>query len=81
MAVTKILARNAGLSQAIQYALNGDKTQERVLTAHLNCDPGREYQARGRKAGWPAVLSHHPVVQAGGNHTGIGVENRKAICY
>ncbi len=44
MAVTKILARNAGLSQAIQYALNGDKTQERVLTAHLNCDPGREYR-------------------------------------
>lgn len=24
MAITKILARNAGLSQAIQYALNGD---------------------------------------------------------
>ena len=24
--------------------LNGDKTQEQVLTAHLNCDPGFEYQ-------------------------------------
>ena len=44
MAVTKILARNTGLGQAIQYALNRDKTQERVLTAHLNCDPGREYR-------------------------------------
>ena len=44
MAVTKILARNGGLKQAIEYVLNGDKTQERVLTAHLNCDPGFEYQ-------------------------------------
>lgn len=42
MAITKILARNAGLSQAIQYALNGDKTEHRILTAHQNCDPGRE---------------------------------------
>ena len=44
MAVTKILARNGGLKQAIEYVLNRDKTQERVLTAHLNCDPGFEYQ-------------------------------------
>ena len=44
MAVTKILARNGGLKQAIEYVLNGDKTQEQVLTAHLNCDPGFEYQ-------------------------------------
>ena len=44
MAVTKILARNGGLKQAIAYVLNGDKTQEQVLTAHLNCDPGFEYQ-------------------------------------
>ena len=44
MAVTKILARNGGLKQAIEYVLNGYKTQEQVLTAHLNCDPGFEYQ-------------------------------------
>ena len=44
MAVTKILARNTGLSQAIQYALNGDKTEHRILTAHQNCDPGWEYR-------------------------------------
>ena len=44
MAITKILARNSGLKQALEYVLNGDKTQERVLTAHLNCDPGFEYQ-------------------------------------
>ena len=44
MAVTKILARNGGLEQAIQYALNGDKTEGRILTAHQNCDPGLEYR-------------------------------------
>lgn len=44
MAVTKILARNGGVDQAIQYALNGDKTEGRILTAHQNCDPGLEYR-------------------------------------
>ena len=44
MAITKILPRNARLDLAIQYVLNGDKTEERVLTAHMNCDPGREYR-------------------------------------
>lgn len=42
MAVTKILARNARLDQAIQYVLNGDKTDHQILTAHQNCDPGWE---------------------------------------
>ena len=42
MAITKILARHARLDVGINYILNGDKTQESVLTAHLNCDPGRE---------------------------------------
>ena len=44
MAVTKILARNARLDQAIQYVLNGDKTDHQILTAHQNCDPDREYR-------------------------------------
>ena len=44
MAVTKILARNARLDQAIQYVLNGDKTDHQILTARQNCDPGREYR-------------------------------------
>ena len=44
MAITKILARNARLDQAIQYALNGDKTEHMILTAHQNCDPGREFR-------------------------------------
>ena len=42
MAITKILARHARLDLGIRYILNGDKTEEQILTAHLNCDPGRE---------------------------------------
>lgn len=44
MAVTKILPRNARLDQAIQYVLNGDKTDSQTLTHHQNCDPGWAYQ-------------------------------------
>lgn len=42
VAITKILSRKGRLDVGIRYVLNGDKTEERVLTAHLNCDPGRE---------------------------------------
>ena len=42
MAITKILARKGRLDVGVRYVLNGDKTQEQVLTAHLNCDPGHE---------------------------------------
>lgn len=42
MAVTMILARKGRLSHAIDYVLNGDKTEEHLLTATLNCEPGRE---------------------------------------
>ena len=44
MAVTKILARHGRLENAIQYALNGDKTQEQILTAFQYCTPGTVYQ-------------------------------------
>ena len=44
MAITKILARNSGLKAAIDYVLNGEKTKEKILIAHLNCDPGHAYQ-------------------------------------
>ena len=40
MAVTKVLARKGRLDVGIRYVLNGDKTDEQILTAHLNCDPG-----------------------------------------
>lgn len=42
MAITKILARKGRLDVGIRYVLNGDKTQEQVLTARMNCEPGRE---------------------------------------
>ncbi len=42
MAITKILARKGRLDVGIRYVLNGDKTENQILTAHLNCDPGRE---------------------------------------
>ena len=32
------------LKEAIDYVLNGDKTDGHILTAHFNCDPGREYR-------------------------------------
>ena len=44
MAVTKILARHARIDVAIKYVLNGDKTEEQVLTAHVNCVEGRAHQ-------------------------------------
>ena len=54
MAITKILARKGRLDVGINYVLNGDKTQERVLTAHLNCDPGREHLP-----GYEVVIAVH----------------------
>lgn len=42
MATTKILARKGRLDVDIRYVLNGDETQEQILTARLNCDPGHE---------------------------------------
>ena len=42
MAITKILARKGRLDVGINYILNGDKTEDQILTARLNCDPGRE---------------------------------------
>ena len=44
MAITKILYRNGGLAQAIQYITNPDKTDQGVLVDHFNCDPGFAYQ-------------------------------------
>lgn len=42
MAITKILARKGSVSAGLQYILNPEKTDDRILTAHLNCDPGLE---------------------------------------
>ena len=42
MAVTKVLARKGRLDTAVAYVLNGDKTEDRILTDSINCDPGHE---------------------------------------
>ena len=70
MAVTKILARNARLDQAIQYVLNGDKTDHQILTAHQNCDPGwecrqmldtkREFEKMGGRQCYHIIQSFKP---------------------
>ena len=44
MAITKILPRNARLDQAIQYVVNGDKTDSQILTYYQNCDPDWAFQ-------------------------------------
>ena len=44
MAITKVYAKNHRLDVAIKYVLNGDKTDNQILTARINCDPGWEYQ-------------------------------------
>ena len=44
MAVTKILYRNGGLRQAIDYITNPVKTAENLLTDYVRCDPGHAAQ-------------------------------------
>ena len=40
MAITKILYRNGGLQQAINYITNPVKTEDQLLTDYVRCDPG-----------------------------------------
>ena len=44
MAITKILYRNGGLRQAIDYITNPAKTNEQLLTDYVRCDPGHAAQ-------------------------------------
>ena len=44
MAVTKILARHGGLKTAIQYVMNGDKTEEKLLVATHLCSQEHAYE-------------------------------------
>lgn len=67
MAVTKILARKARMDVGINYVLNGDKTEDRILTAHLNCDPGRECRQMletKRRYGKEDGVQYYHVIQA-----------------
>ena len=67
MAITKILARKGRLDVGIRYILNGDKTQEQILTAHLNCDPGRECRQMletKRAVGKEGGLQYYHIIQS-----------------
>ena len=70
MAITKIKCRNSGLKEAIEYILDENKTDGRILTVRNNCDPGREYRQmtdtkeyHGKTGGrqcYHAILSYKP---------------------
>ena len=44
MAITKILARNGGLKNAIDYVMNGDKTEEQLLVTTQICSQSTAYE-------------------------------------
>jgi len=67
MAVTKILARKARLDVGINYVLNGDKTEDKILTAFQNCDPGiayREMMATKRRYGKEDGVQSYHIIQS-----------------
>ena len=70
----------------INYVLNGDKTEERVLTTHLNCDPGREFRQMldtKRAVGKEDGVQYYHIIQSfkpGGGHAGTGAGDRHRIC-
>ena len=67
MAVTKILARKGRLDKAIRYVLNGDKTNEQILTARFNCEPDWELKQMldtKREYGKNYGVQYYHIIQA-----------------
>ena len=67
MAVTKVLARKGRLDVGIHYVLNGDKTNEQILTAYLNCDPGhacRQMLDTKRAMGKTDGVQYYHIIQS-----------------
>ena len=67
MAVTKVLARKGRLDVGIHYVLNGDKTNEQILTAYLNCDPGhacRQMMDTKRAMGKTDGVQYYHIIQS-----------------
>lgn len=67
MAVTKILARKGRLDKAIRYVLNGDKTNEQILCARFNCEPGWELKQMldtKREYGKTDGVQYYHIIQA-----------------
>lgn len=67
MAVTKILSRRGRLDKAIHYVLNGDKTNEQILTARFNCEPDWELKQMldtKREYGKTDGVQYYHIIQA-----------------
>lgn len=67
MAITKILARRGGLHGAISYAINGDKTEEQLLTATRLCQKENAYgemMAVKRKYGKMGKVQNYHIIQS-----------------
>ena len=67
MAVTKVLARKGRLDVGIHYVLNGDKTNEQILTAYRNCDPGyscRQMLDTKRAVGKTDGIQYYHLIQS-----------------
>ena len=67
MAITRILARKGRLDIGIDYILNGDKTEQKILTAHQGCEPGRECRQMletKRRTGKEDRIQYYHIVQS-----------------
>lgn len=67
MAVTKILARKGRLDVGIRYILNGEKTEDHILTAYQNCDPGhacRQMLDTKRDCGREGGVQYYHLIQS-----------------
>lgn len=67
MAITKILARKGRLDAGIRYILNGEKTEDNILTAYQNCDPGhacRQMLDTKRDCGREGGVQYYHLIQS-----------------
>lgn len=65
MAITKILYRNGGLRQAIDYITNPAKTNEQLLTDYVRCNPGYAAQQMMDTKRALGVLTGPPLFREG----------------
>ncbi len=67
MAVTKILARRARLDALVNYILNGDKTEDKILTAYCDVteqNPYRAMRATKENAGKTSGVQGYHIIQS-----------------
>jgi hypothetical protein len=68
MAITKIIAGKGSIQAAVAYILNDKKTDNRILTATLNCEPGHEVQqmldTKARFPGKSDGVQYYHIIQS-----------------